>query len=177
MNENRKPTWADANKAAVRFHGQQSSETRTVAERFAGYFQSSYDGRYNVPEAEAGREDFIRLTCYQIAWAQVHGSFKDKVKQETFTPYPHWRELHECCGRIVHQYAKDGEYWHGEATAARIMQDAMRLLRSLYGFDAPRWWIPLMRQMRGEETPRREKPKQWFQKPGAEETLRKMFGK
>jgi len=124
----------------------------TVAARFAGYFKDSYDGSYNVPESEQPRADFIRLTNYHIMWAQVHGNFKDSVKCETFQVYPHWRELHECCGRIVRQYAKDGAFWQGEGTGAHMMNDAMRLLKSLYGFNAPRWWIPLMRQMRGDET-------------------------
>jgi hypothetical protein len=125
-------------------------ETKTVAAYFTGYFEGSYDGSYDTPEAEQPRADFIRLTNYQLMWAQVHGNFKDAAKRETFQPYPHWRELHDCCGRIVRQYAKDRAYWHGEITGARIMQDAMRLLKSLYDLNAPRWWIPLMRQMRGE---------------------------
>jgi hypothetical protein len=123
----------------------------TVEKRFAGYFGSTYDGSYNTPESEQPRADFIRLTNYQIMWAQVHGNFKDAVKRETFQSYPHWKELHDCCGRIVRQYAADGIYWQGEITGARMMNDAMRLLKSLHGFNTPRWWIPLMRQMRGDE--------------------------
>lgn len=130
----------------------------TVAARFAGYFGEVYDGSYDTREAEQPRADFIRLTNYQIMWAQVHGNFKDAVKRETFQPYPHWKELHECCGRIVRQYAKDRVYWQGDITGARMMNDAMRLLRSLYGINAPRWWIPLMRQMRGEEIASPKKP-------------------
>lgn len=129
------------------------NDITTVAARFAGYFQGTYDGSYDTPEAEQPRADFIRLTNYLIMWAQVHGNFKDAVKREIFQPYPHWKELHECCGRIVRQYAKDGEYWDGEVTGARMMNDAMRLLKSLYGFNAPRWWIPMIRQMRGDEVP------------------------
>jgi len=126
------------------------TSSKTVAQHFKGYFGGSYDGSYGRPEAEQPRADFIRLTNFNIMWAQVHGSFKDKVKEVTFTPYPHWKELHECCGRIVRQYEKDGEFWHGDITGARMMEHAMKLLRSLYGLNAPRWWIPLMKQMRGE---------------------------
>jgi hypothetical protein len=130
----------------------------TVAARFAGYFNGRYDGSYDTRDAEQPRADFIRLTDFHIMWAQVHGQFKDAVKRELFTPYPHWTELHECCGRIVRQYASDGMYWEGPVTGARIMNDGMRLLKSVYGFNAPRWWIPLIRQMRGEEVSQPKQP-------------------
>lgn len=133
----------------------------TVAQHFAGYFKASYDGRQ---DDEIARAEFLRLTNSHIVWTQVHGDFKDKAKAATFQPYPHWRELHECCGLAVREWSKDRyEYFSGNITCAKIMQTAMQILKMTYGLNAPKWWIPLMRKLRGEE--QQQKPKGWNPTP------------
>ena len=134
-------------------------EQKTIAEYFNGYFEGSYDGSYGTPRADAPRDSFLRLTDCHIIWSQVHGSYKDKAKMVDFVPYQYWPELYECCAAIVRQWANDTvrHYWCGPATGARIMEDAMRLLKSRHGYNTPKWWIPCIRQMRGEITQKGER--------------------
>jgi hypothetical protein len=125
----------------------------TVADHFAGYFEGSYDGQQSDDRARA---EFVRLTNSYIVWTQVHGDFKDKAKAAVFVPYPHWRELYECCGMAVREWSKDKyEYFQGDITCARIMDTAMKILRMKYGLNTPKWWIPLMRTLRGEKQPQK----------------------
>jgi hypothetical protein len=80
---------------------------KTLAEKFAGYFEHSYDGEQ---ENERGRLDFVRLTNYNIAWAQVHGDCKDIAARARFVPYEHWPELHECCGIAIRETIANDKY-------------------------------------------------------------------
>jgi hypothetical protein len=122
------------------------SERKTIAQYFAGCFMGDYDGRQ---DDAAARRDFSLLTCHRIMWTQAHGDFKDIEKRLDFTPYPHWRELHECCGLVVHEAIRmDSRLQWTQPQAARLMDYAMKVLRKKYGFNAPRWWIPLMNQLR-----------------------------
>lgn len=126
---------------------------RTVGDQFKGFFTHPYDGRDNdgTTEYYRGREDFIQLTDYAIHWAQVHGDFKDAVKRALFVPYPHWPELHQACADVIRQHTKLGTQYTGRETCVRLMRDAMKLLRARHGFNTPKWWLPLMDQMRGVE--------------------------
>lgn len=124
----------------------------TIAEHFAGYFTQPYGGQYHramawgpyPPEAEAGRNDFCRITHDNITWTQVHGDFKNKTKAALFVPYPHWTELHDACRDSIVEWSKDGDWFNGDITCAKLMQTAMELLKQRKGLNAPKWWIPLM---------------------------------
>ena len=121
------------------------ADNETIADHFAGYFARSYDGRQDDP---AARADFCRLTNNYIMWTQVHGDFKNQAKAAAFVPYPHWRELHECCGLAVREWAKNRNMWSGDITCARIMDTAMKVLRMKYGLNAPKWWLAMIVQLR-----------------------------
>ena len=119
----------------------------TLADKFNGHFQRPYDGRQ---DDELGRADFCRLTNNHIIWTQVHGDFKNVEKRALFVPYPHWRELHECCGVAVAESIKADPYcFYSDPACARIMGAAMVILRKKYGLNVPRWWIPVMNEVRG----------------------------
>lgn len=121
-------------------------DKKLVSEVFNQHFQRAYDGS---KDDEYARADFMRLTNFQIVWTQVHGDFKDVAKRATFQSYPHWRELHECCGIAVREtIAADKMCLYSDIMCARIMGAAMAILRSKYGFNAPKWWIAVMNQLR-----------------------------
>jgi hypothetical protein len=122
-------------------------EDKTIAEEFAGCFQESYNG---AQEDRIGREDFMRVTDSRISWSQVHGDFKDLAKRGLFAPYEHWRELHECCGIAVRvAISLDKLQIYSGLECARIMGAAMKILKGKYGHNAPRWWLPLLKKVRG----------------------------
>jgi hypothetical protein len=124
----------------------------TNTDKFAGTFEGVYDGSQ---DNEAARYSFVALTNYRIIWTQVHGDFKNAAKVVLFEPYPHWRELHECCGLVVRAAVKmDKTQIYTERGCARMMGDAMTVLMKKYGHRVPRWWIPLMQELRGERKPK-----------------------
>lgn len=124
----------------------------SVAEKFKDRFTRPYDGSYDDSrEVYIAREDFMQLTDYHISWAQVHGDFKDVVKRAMFIPYPYWKELHQACGDVIREHSKLGTEYVGRETCVRLMRDAMKLLRARHGFNTPKWWLPLMDQLRGVE--------------------------
>jgi hypothetical protein len=126
----------------------QNTIYETVADHFQGYFGGNYDGSYHTPQADAARRDFDRLTDNRLLWTQVHGDFKDAAKRALFVQYPHWRELHECCCDSVREHSKLETQWVGGFTCAKIMRDAMTILRVRHGLKVPRWWLPMMDQLR-----------------------------
>lgn len=131
---------------------------KTVGEQFAGYFQSEYDGSYGTVESDIARRDFGRLTENYLIWAQVHGNFKDAAKRALFKPYPHWIELYECCRDSVREHAALETEYLGGVTCAKIMRDAMTILRERHGLNVPRWWLPVMDSLRGkdQQSPKRK---------------------
>ena len=129
---------------------------RTVKEWFAGSFtQPHYDGSYHdargfrTAASEEASHSFAALTDSHIIWSQVHGNFKDATKRALFTPYPHWPELYDACQRVVRAHSELGTEWWGPLTAAKLMGDAMTVLREKYGHQVPRWWLPVMNGLRG----------------------------
>lgn len=128
----------------------------TVAEYFKGFFTKNYDGGFGWPQDIVGREDFDRLTYGRIIWTQVHGDFKDAAKRALFNPYPYWPELHKACRDVIREHAKLETEFSGPDTCARIMRDAMKVLRARHGVNTPRWWLPLMDQIAGRD--RQEQP-------------------
>jgi hypothetical protein len=134
-------------------------EKDTVREQFAGLFtQAAYDGSYHdsreirTDASEEASRSFCELTGgILVNWCQVHGDVKDVVKRAAFEPYPYWTELYDCCKRIVQAHADLDRQFLGDLTRARIMGDAMSLLRSKYKHDAPRWWFPIMKTLRNRE--------------------------
>jgi len=122
-------------------------DDKTLSEVFAGCFQHTYDGSQ---QDRVSYHEFNLLTDNRISWTQVHGDVKDLAKRALFVPYPHWRELHECCGLAIRSaISLDKTQLHSGIDCARIMGAAMAILKKKYGHDAPKWWLPLMRQVRG----------------------------
>ncbi|HYW40186.1 MAG TPA: hypothetical protein VE957_18915 [Terriglobales bacterium] len=121
------------------------TETRTnVKEHFAGLFtEPFYDGSYHTPLAEHASESFRALTDGVLMWTQVHGDFKDAVKRALFKPYPHWPELYDACQSVVRAHADLGTEWWGPLTGAKLMGDAMTVLRDKHGQSVPKWWLPI----------------------------------
>lgn len=136
------------------------AEYETVGEHFQGLFTANYDGSYHTARAEAARRDFDCLTNNSLLWTQVHGDFKDAAKRALFNPYPHWPELHECCRDSVRAHTDLETQFLGGVTCAKIMRDAMTILRERYGLNVPRWWLPLIDRLRGKdhEIERQRKP-------------------
>jgi hypothetical protein len=122
----------------------------TVGERFQGYFVGDYDGSYHTPQADRARHDFDRLTDNRLLWTQVHGDFKDAAKRALFVPYPHWPELYQCCKDAVREHTALETQYVGGPTCAKIMRDAMTILRARHSLNVPRWWLPMMDQLRGK---------------------------
>jgi hypothetical protein len=121
----------------------------TVKEQFSQVFTDpDYDGSYHTPLAESARASFVELTGGIIMWTQVHGDFKNVVKRGLFEPYPHWSELYRSCRAVVEAHAALNTQFSGDVTRARIMGDAMALLRAKYGHNAPKWWLRIMNQLR-----------------------------
>ncbi|MBZ5534001.1 MAG: hypothetical protein LAO20_21430 [Acidobacteriia bacterium] len=125
-------------------------EHTTVEEHFRGYFTGDYDGSYQTPQADRARHDFDRLTGFRLIWAQVHGNLKDAAKRALFKPYPHWPELYECCRDAIREHIALETEHSGGTTCARIMRDAMTILRVRHGLNVPRWWLPIMDELRGK---------------------------
>jgi hypothetical protein len=123
-------------------------ELTTVGEHFRGYFVGDYDGSYGTQKADQARRDFSRLTNLKICWSQVHGDFKNAAKRSVFVPYPHWPQLYEACRDSIRAHAEIGNWFSGANTCSKIMDDAMKILRARHGLNAPRWWLPLMKQLR-----------------------------
>jgi hypothetical protein len=130
----------------------------TIADHFARYFGSEWDGQYHTdfrdrtPGEVAAREDFCQLTNNAIIWTQIHGDFKNAAKRATFTPYPHWAKLHECCRDAVREHSALGDDWIGDFSAAKLMHTAMQILKKRYDINAPRFWLPMIRQLRDDKT-------------------------
>jgi len=123
----------------------------TVEDHFRGTFEGTYDGSYGTRTADYARASFGRLTDCRIMWAQIHGDFKDAAKRALFVQYPHWPELYECCRDVIRAHAPlNTQYIDGGHTCARIMREAMVVLRARYGVNAPRWWLPLLDAVRGK---------------------------
>jgi hypothetical protein len=125
-------------------------EYKTVEEHFRGYFSSTYDGSYHTPQSDRARLDFGQLTNLELDWAQVHGNFKDAAKRALFKPYEHWPELYECCRDAIREHSALETSYYGGPTCAKIMRDAMTILRARHGLNAPRWWLPIMDKLRGK---------------------------
>jgi hypothetical protein len=128
----------------------------TVKQKFNGLFtQEHYDGSYHDARGyrtEASEEacaSFVALTDGAIIWTQVHGHLKDPVKRAMFTPYPHWTELYDAVRAVIRAHSDLGRDWWGPVTGARIMGDAMTVLREKHGFKVPKWWLPVMSTLRG----------------------------
>jgi len=121
----------------------------TVESHFRGYFQlPAYHGEYGNEIGAIARRDFSMLTDSRISWAQVHGDFTDVAKRAMFQTYQHWPELYQAIKDVLEQHQQLGTFFNGAATCGKLMDDAMRLLKMRNGKNAPRWWIPLMKQVR-----------------------------
>jgi hypothetical protein len=133
---------------------QSSYAIETVADYFEGTFEpgSTYDGCYHTdsshPDADA-RAAFERLTFQRLSWCQVHGDFKKAVTAALFEPYPNWPKLYECARDIVAQHRRLRTHFSGDVTCAKLMGETMALLRARYGLNVPKWWLPIMKKLRG----------------------------
>jgi len=128
-----------------------NDEHVTIAEHFRGYFtEPTYDGSYGTELAIPVSDSFERLTgSVYLNWSQVHGDFKSVVKRGLFDPYPHWAELYDCARRVIKGSSDLGHSFVGDLTCAKLMGDTMTLLRERHGHKVPRWWLPIMSQLRG----------------------------
>jgi hypothetical protein len=132
------------------------TETITVKEKFNGLFtQQRYDGSYHdatgfrTAASEEASRSFFALTDGAVVWTQVHGDFKDAAKRAMFAPYAHWPELYDALRSVIRAHGDLGTEWWGSATGAKVMGDAMTVLREKYGHSVPRWWLPVMNRLRG----------------------------
>jgi hypothetical protein len=120
-----------------------------IRDQFCECFtQSSYDGSYGTDAAIEARQSFSELTAESVIWSQVHGDFKNVVARGMFQPYPHWAELYECARVVLAGHAALGTEFDGDPTRARLMGDAMALLRAKYKANVPKWWLPIMNKLR-----------------------------
>jgi hypothetical protein len=125
----------------------------TVAEHFRGHFTApTYDGSYGTEQAYDVSSSFFTLSGSRMNWSQVHGDFKNVVKRGMFEPYPHWPELYDCARRVVKGNSDLGLSFCGDLTCAKMMSEVMTLLREKHGHNVPRWWLPIMGQLRGKPT-------------------------
>ncbi len=134
-------------------------DVKKVSEHFAGYFQlDTYSGEYGSasgyqpPAARIAGHDFDRLTNNVLVWTQAHGDSKDAAARATFQPYPHWPELYQCCKDVLREHGTgklDTDYF-GKFTNARLMGDVMTLMRRRHGLDVPKWWLAIMKKLRGQ---------------------------
>lgn len=135
---------------------------KTVTEQFAGTFlETTYDGSYGTEESHAARRSFDRLTDYRLNWSQVHGDFKDVAKRALFESYEHWPELYRACRDVLHQHKALGTQYLGGYTCAQIMRETMTVMRRRHDVNVPRWWLPIMDDLRGKnhEAEKRKGPK------------------
>ncbi len=72
--------------------------------------------------------------------------------------YPQRPQLKECCRWAFEELAK--EPYRGRLSCARVMGRAMELLREIYGCNAPRGWVPVMRRLRPKPVHRDVQPEQ-----------------
>jgi hypothetical protein len=126
-------------------------DVKSVTEHFQGFFTGTYDGSYGTPQSDQARRDFSQLTDYHLIWAQVHGDFKDAAKRALFQKYPHWPELYQACKDAIREHCTLETPFEGGNTLAKIMRDAMTILRARNGFNAPRWWLPIVDNLRGRD--------------------------
>ena len=128
-------------------------EILTVKEHFADVFTApAYDGSYHTPIADYAEASFQKLTGdVYLNWCQVHGDFKNVVQRADFEPYPYWPELYDCCRRVLKAHVDLNTQFCGNVTCARLMGDAMALLRKRHGANVPRWWLPIMKRLRADE--------------------------
>ena len=121
----------------------------TVKEHFADVFtEPEYDGSYGTPLADEARRSFSALTDGRIMWAQVHGDHKNVVARGLFQPYRYWSELYDCCRVVLNGHAELGTQFLGDVTRARMMGEAMALLRAKHRQNVPRWWLPVLNALR-----------------------------
>jgi hypothetical protein len=127
----------------------------TVKEQFAGTFTADhYDGSYHdesgfrTAASDEASSSFSELTGGLLQWSQVHGNVKDVVRRAMFEPYPHWSELYDCCKRVIKEHVALNREFSGDVTRARLMGDAMALLKAKYGKNAPKCWLPIMKSLR-----------------------------
>jgi hypothetical protein len=139
-------------------------DSKTVTQHFAGYFElDTYAGEYGSaggyqpPAARQAGHDFDRLTDCVLVWTQVHGDFNDVAARATFQPYGHWMELYQCCKDVLREHGpgKLNTYYYGQLTNARLMGDVMSLMRRRYGLNCPKWWLAIMKKLRGQAPAKR----------------------
>lgn len=65
---------------------------------------------------------------------------------DALAAYPHSDALSACCIAAVGELA--AEVYSGRPTLALIMDKSMSSLRSKYGHDAPRGWLPVLKRLR-----------------------------
>jgi hypothetical protein len=130
-----------------------------VSQHFAGYFQLEiYAGEYGSAgghqpaNARQAGHDFDRLTDNQLIWTQAHGDFKSVAARATFQPYQHWAELYQACKDCLREHGpgKLETFYYGPATNAQIMGDVMELMRRRHGLNCPKWWLAIMKKLRGQ---------------------------
>jgi hypothetical protein len=68
--------------------------------------------------------------------------------------YEHQQKLLECCQYAAEWISHDIER---RRDPAGIMAYAMESMRQMYGFDVPKGWVPVMRELRADAKVRREK--------------------
>jgi len=126
-----------------------------VKEQFAGTFTAErYDGSYHdergfgTAASDEAAASFFELTGGLLQWSQVHGNVKDVVRRAMFEPYPYWSELYDCCKRVIKEHAALNSGFSGDVTRARLMGDAMALLKAKYKVNAPKCWLPIMKSLR-----------------------------
>jgi hypothetical protein len=121
----------------------------TLKNRFHGRFELPvYRGEYTGNIGDTARRDFSELTNNYIIWAQVHGKFKNAVKQALFEPYPCWEQLYESVKKVLAANIDNNTQDLGDVTNAKLMGDVMAYMRAKYGLNAPRWWLPIMNTLR-----------------------------
>jgi hypothetical protein len=122
---------------------------KTLKDYFNGYFVGEYDGSYGTEESHQARRDFSQLTNCRIIWSQVHGDFKNAAKRALFQPYPYWPELYQACKDAIRAHVELDTTYSDTPPLAKIMRDAMTILRERHSCNVPRWWLPIMDELRG----------------------------
>jgi hypothetical protein len=135
-----------------------ATDRTTVKEHFAEFFaQPVYDGSYHdtrgfrTDASEEASASFAALTNNIIIWTQVHGDVKNAVARAACIQYPNWPELYSCCRDVIRAHGELGSEFWGPLTCAKLMGDAMQLLRGRHKVNVPRWWLPIMSKLRRGE--------------------------